>query len=321
MDHRVVANHIVSNCGNVNKDEKILVLCDASTEDIADLFVRESQLYTEYVSKLVIPVAKAHGEEPPIDARELMLQSDLILSLCKYSLAHSQARIDAGKAGARFLSMPLYSWDLLNDPAMLVDYRDQYTIVRKVADLFTTGSRVHVFSKSGTNITLDIRDRVGNCCPGFVMMAGDLGSPPDIEANVSPIENNSYGKVVIDGSITCPDLGLLSTDVILDVEGGMIKKISSSSKEYVAILEKIFIEHGSKSRVLAECGIGLNPKAKLTGSMLTDEGALGCLHFGFGSNYTVGGRNEVNFHLDFVFKEASLRIDETDVLINGDLVL
>ena len=58
----------------------------------------------------------------------------------------------------------------------------------------------------------------------------------------------------------------------------------------------------NKSRVLAELGIGFNKKAKLTGMMLTDEGSAGNIHFGFGSNYTVGGKNKVSFHIDIVVK-------------------
>jgi leucyl aminopeptidase (aminopeptidase T) len=73
----------------------------------------------------------------------------------------------------------------------------------------------------------------------------------------------------------------------------------------------------SKKRILAEIGVGLNPIAKLTGTMLTDEGALGCVHFGFGSNYTTGGINRINFHLDFVIKEPSLFIDKKPIIING----
>jgi leucyl aminopeptidase (aminopeptidase T) len=51
--------------------------------------------------------------------------------------------------------------------------------------------------------------------------------------------------------------------------------------------------------------------------MLTDEGALGCVHFGLGSNYTVGGLNKVDFHLDFVFRDASLSVDGKQLINLG----
>jgi len=33
------------------------------------------------------------------------------------------------------------------------------------------------------------------------------------------------------------------------------------------------------------------------------------MHVGFGSNIALGGRNEINFHLDFVFYSHELYID------------
>jgi leucyl aminopeptidase (aminopeptidase T) len=72
--------------------------------------------------------------------------------------------------------------------------------------------------------------------------------------------------------------------------------------------------------VLAECGVGLNPDAELTGSMLTDEGTNGTMHFGFGSNATVGGQNDVSFHLDVVFREATLEIDGSPILEHGEVL-
>jgi len=54
--------------------------------------------------------------------------------------------------------------------------------------------------------------------------------------------------------------------------------------------------------------------------MLTDEGSLGSIHLGFGSNYTVGGKNKVNFHLDFIVKRPDVVIDNKLYLIkNGKL--
>ena len=51
--------------------------------------------------------------------------------------------------------------------------------------------------------------------------------------------------------------------------------------------------------------------------MLTDEGASGTMHFGFGSNITVGGLNDVPFHLDFVLKNPSIFVDNNLVIKNG----
>lgn len=309
--------NIIFNCGGLKQDDHVLIICDTSTREIADAFLSCAISVNPNVKLMEIPDLPNHGAEPVGYAKEAMCRASLILSLCRYSLAHSRARLDSSLMGARFLSLPLYDWSLLEDECLRIDYSAQAARVRKFADAFTAGQKIQVTTEAGTNIRLGITGRNGNYCPGLVKDAGDLGSPPDIEANVSPIENSAEGVVVVDGSITMPGFGLLVTPVELVVRSGKVVEFRSENADYVKRLNLIFGEIDSLRRVVAECGVGLNPAAKLTGSMLTDEGALGCVHFGLGSNYTVGGLNRVNFHLDFVFRDASLAVDGQQLLKLG----
>jgi leucyl aminopeptidase (aminopeptidase T) len=247
-----------------------------------------------------------------------MARSDVIFGLTWFSLAHTRARSQACAAGARYLSLPEYSLKLLADPAVTVDYRERAPIVRRFADAFTSGERVRVVTELGTDVQLDIRGRTGNYCPGFVERAGELGSPPDIEANVSPVEDASEGTVVVDGSIPCAEIGLLRTPLRMEIRNGSIVSFESDDPKLVATIKDVFARANSnRAYVLAECGVGLNTAAQLTGVMLTDEGAADCMHFGFGSNSTVGGRNIVSFHLDFVFRNPNLFVDGKQYLDRG----
>ena len=235
------------------------------------------------------------------------------------SMAHTAARQAACAVGARYLSLPDYTRALLEDPALMVDFRAQAPIVRRIADSFTAGSFARVRSPGGTDLCVDIRGRIGNFCPGFVTEPGELGSPPDIEANVSPIEDHSEGVAVIDGSIPYPGFGLLPEPIALYVQQGRIVRFEGDS-QITARLEKLFRSAGSeKALILAELGVGLNPLATLTGVMLADEGASGCIHFGFGSNVTVGGMNDIPFHLDFVFRAGSVVVDDRLIIESGRL--
>ena len=317
--HYSAIKYILEACCAIVPTDHVLILCDENTEDIATIFYKESCNFSKQVNLLKIPKMQSHGKEPNDMVVESMCSSTLIISICTYSLAHSQARMKSSNVGARFLSLPLYSWELLEDNCIFADYKSQSSLVRYFSDAFTAGNCIHVTSSIGTDLTLDIGNRYGNYCPGFVANAGDLGSPPDIESNVSPIENKSNGRIVVDGSITCPEIGLLTTPVTLDVINGKVIKVSSDRSDYVNIIEKMLCELGSSKRVVAECGVGLNPLAKLTGSMLTDEGAIGCVHFGLGANNTVGGKNKVDFRLDFVLREPNLIIDNTLMIKEGDI--
>jgi leucyl aminopeptidase (aminopeptidase T) len=111
-------------------------------------------------------------------------------------------------------------------------------------------------------------------------------------------------------------IGVLDEPVILWVEDGLLREWEGSAKVLDALLA-LFAGRSPKARVLAECGLGMNPRAKLRGLMLTDEGAAGGVHFGFGSNATVGGLNAVDFHLDFCTRKATLTADGRTILDDG----
>jgi len=313
-----VASYLLAHCGALKAGERLLIIGDETTQGLLEYFVVSAQGLGAIVETVAIRVASRHGIELDDEIASRLLQADLVIALTLKSIAHTRARLSLNARGGRFLSLPGYTRALFEDPAIMVDYHAQLPLTRSVSNAFSMGRKVRVRSKVGTDIWLNILGREGNCCPGFVNEQFGLGSPPDIEANVSPIEDDSEGVVAVDGSVTTDELGLLETPIFLHVKGGKIVRFESENAEYVRLCETIFSRVGSPlAYVLAECGVGLNPLARLTGNMLTDEGMLGCVHFGFGSNSTVGGLNDVPFHLDFVIRNASLCVDDVPLLTDG----
>lgn len=310
--------HLLTHCGGLAGGERALLIVDATTRGLARRFSDAAAAIGARMEVVEIPVADRHGIEPPPDVAAAGSGRALVLGLTRMSLAHTQARRGWCAGGTRYLSLPGYSVDLLADPCITADYHQQHGITRAIADAFTAGARVRVTTAAGTDIRLRIEGREGNCAPGFVDHRYRMGSPPDIEANVSPIETASEGIAVIDGSVSCEEIGLLHTPITLRVANGRIDAVGGADRRVVEEVNGLFARVGDdRARVLAECGVGLNPKAHLTGQMLTDEGTLGCVHFGFGSNITVGGANDVPFHVDFVCRDASLWIDDLHVLDRG----
>ena len=315
-------DHLLRHCGGLVADESLVIVCDTSTRDLAELFAQRARPLTRHVGLHQVAEMEIHGQEPPVAIAGAMLEADLILGMTRMSMAHTQARLAASNCGARYLSMPDYDLPLLQNPAVTTDYHASASRVRRFADALDAGTRVHVTTERGTDIEMNIGGRTANFCPGYVDTPGALGSPPDIETNISPIETDSYGIIVVDGSIPCREIGLLSTPVTLDVRDGKIRDITTANDALYTCLTDLFARVGSANAyILGECGIGLNPAAELTGHMLTDEGAFGGVHFGFGSNSTVGGTNEVPFHLDFVLRNPTLTVDGEILIDTGDVVL
>ncbi len=320
MVFKEAVNHIVNNCTDINSDCKCLIIYDDSTKEIIKYFIEKLLSVSKCVYSEEIELSDRHGEEPSKRVVEKMLQVDLIFCITKYSLAHTNARKIANQMGIPFLSMPEYNKELLKCDAIKEDYKSNLKIVEKVSKKLTKGNKIIVTSDSGTRLELSIEGRRGNSCPGFVNKKYLLGSPPDIEANVAPVEEKTEGIIVVDGSITHEKIGILKEPIILYINNGRMNQICCENKELESKLKAIMSKSNSKSYILGELGIGLNRQATLCGNMLVDEGTYGCVHFGFGSNWTIGGKNKVDFHLDFVIKKPTLTIDNQILIEKGEIL-
>lgn len=314
------AQTLVSFCGAVKPDERVLLIFDESTREIETYLTEAAQQATSNVEVVSMSIANMHGVEPPTAVVEAMERADVIFALTKYSLAHTQARFAATNRGARYLSLPQYGLAQLSRPSLDVDFTVWAEKGKILKDILDAGKQVHITTQAGTDLKLTIEGRVANWAPGFCDEPGMLGSPPDIETNVAPLETESTGTLVVDGSIPCEALGLLSGEVTVTLSGGSIQTIDGSAEG--TKLSRMFDEvPDPKQKVLAEFGIGLNPEARLCGLMLEDEGCLGTVHFGFGSNITIGGQNKTNFHLDMVIRKPTVEVDGKRIMEEGALLV
>ena len=310
---------LVGVCAGLQPGEEAMVISDETTREVGELIaVAAGRISAQVIHRVVEPL-RMHGEEPPDDIAAEMLENDVIFSVTRMSLAHSNARHMASKKGARYLSLPDYSLNLLSSQALQVNFRDLTPQAVLIAEIFTAGREVSVHTPLGTNMVLRIDGRQANACPGWCDGSGSLASPPDAETNIAPVEPFSQGMVVVDGSILCDEIGLLDTPINLDIVDGRITRVEGAVADQ---LEHVLNRLGHPgARVLAELGLGLNPKAKVCGIMLEDEGCLGTVHMGFGSNATIGGENSVPFHLDMIIRDAFLEVDGKTVMEAGQLLV
>lgn len=309
---------IVRNCGALRPTESALVVTDPDTRGLGDLFAEEARKVTPQVCHLTIPRLRIHGEEPPAAAADTMRHFDVIFGLTRMSMAHTRARLEAASRGARYLSLPDYSSGLLRGKALSTDFRTLTASADRLAGLFSRAKTLHLTTALGTDLRCVVRGRTGNSAPGWCSAPGGLASPPDAEANVAPLETESEGTIIVDGSIPCRELGLLRAPISLDVRKGRVVEMRGGRAD---TLKRVFDRvPDPKKFVVAEIGIGLNPRAKLRGHMLEDEGVLGTVHVGIGANIALGGRNSVPFHLDHVIGAPSLSLDGTAIMKDGRFV-
>jgi leucyl aminopeptidase (aminopeptidase T) len=303
---------LIYECGQLKQTERVVVICDPKTKNIAIDIVNRIENNNNSHCNLLEENIKIHGQEPTNKTAKAMLDADLIFGITSFSMAHTLARKCATDRGARYLSLPDYTLDVINSHAFEADFFQINTLCEKVCKSLSNKKTITVESKSGTFITLNIDGRSWNNASGLLLSAGSLGSPPDSEINIAPIESDTNGIIIVDGSIPIPEIGLLKSKEILTVQSGIV---SADNGVFSGLLNKIF-GNNIKNRIIGEFGIGFNEHAKLCGRMLEDEGSFGTCHFGIGSNSTIGGLNYADMHIDFVIKNPVISADGNVVFNN-----
>ncbi|HNZ08464.1 MAG TPA: leucyl aminopeptidase [Bacillota bacterium] len=304
----------------VKPGEDVVVVTDTEKLSIA---LKLTDALKEYGTDPTICVTfprKMHGEAPTDAVARAILGADVVFAPTTFSLAHSDARHQACKKGARWVNMPDYREEMLTKGGLLADFVGINPLVQKFADAFTNGNTVEVTTKLGTRIVTNIKGRLGRNQSGICTEKGSFGSPPDIETHVAMIEDSTEGVMIVDGSIPLPEIGVLDEPIVVHLKKGRITSIEGG--RHAKTIREIMAKHDDPSvYVAAELGIGMNPESHFNGAMLEDEGVAGTFHIGFGDNHGIGGLSNAPSHIDMVVNKPTVRIDGVVVMEDGEVLL
>ncbi|MFH0978505.1 MAG: aminopeptidase [Candidatus Woesearchaeota archaeon] len=197
--------------------------------------------------------------------------------------------------------------------AIDVDYGEMQRRASLIKQKLDNGNTVRVTSPAGTDVTIDISRKyaVANTANYDEPRSG--GNIPAGEVYIAPNGKGVDGRVVIDGSAKIKDQTILVREpIVLDVSRGEITSIKGG--EEAELLEKTLCAAEKKNpagtRRIGELGIGINPNAKIMGPNLINEKTLGTAHIAIGSNEWFGGSVYSSTHLDQVFRNPTIYIDD-----------
>lgn len=311
------AKKVIKECAQTKPGETVLIITDTEIDFGISAALASAALY-EGADPLIAVMTprKGHAEEPSDNLREAMLQSDVIVTPTSKTLFHTKATRDACDAGARVLSMTGALPRTLMRGAVTADFEKIEPICRKLADRLTEGETIRLTTPGGTDLTASIKGREGQFEPGITRNKGDLVGVPDIEANITAVEDTTEGVFVVD--VTATDFGFVDQPIRIEVKNGKAVSIEGGviAERLKALLESA---NDPNQYFVAEFGFGLNDKAELQGRIIEDESALGTAHIALGDNITLGGVNEAPFHIDLIMKDPTVTIDD-QVVIEKDEV-
>jgi len=326
----------------VKEGEKILVVTDVPTIEewiskdsikIADALKRA--LLAKMVSEIAAenfpsckvdffayPSVGRHGAYPGKEVEERMKAADVVVAITTYSLTHTDARVNACKAGARVASMPWFLAEMFYPGGpMAADYREIERLSKKIADLLTSAEEARVTSPKGTDITMSLKGRAGIIDAGILNERGSFGNLPSGEAFCAPVEGTANGKVVVEPGWYSD----LKEEMILVFKNGYVTEIIGGGRvgDYFRNLLDFSknIEPYVSRRNLAELGVGTNPNAKRPDNVLEAEKIKGTVHIAIGDNSHIGGRVSSDIHQDFIIPRPTLTLDGKVVIKNGEILV
>jgi|SRR3989338_3596530 len=308
-------NIALKKCLGLKKDESFLVVTDGKLFDIGKEFLEAAKRITKKTKLIKIQIPKVHGTEPSKEAANEMLNYDAEILITTKSLSHTNARINACKSGARIVTMPGITKEIL-ERAIDIDYSKLMKVHERLGGIIDKGKRVKITTELETslNFSIDGRKAFGRDS-GLFTKKGSFGNLPTGEIFVAPVEGTANGVYAVDASFA--SIGKLKKPINVFVEDGNAVKIEGcKAKE----LEKMLDSVGKGARNIAEFGIGTNEKAKITGNILEDEKAIGTCHVALGNNIGFGGKVNVQLHLDGIIKNPTITVDNKKILDNGKFV-
>lgn len=301
----------------VKTSEKILLIFDDSTKEIADAFLNASiQLDLNLRLKHMKPTG-GHGKEPGTEIADLMKKFPVVIAPTRFSLTHTKAVREANNAGSRVATLPGIDALVFVD-GLKADPLDLKTTGESWQKVLRKNHKIHIESTKGTDIEFSIGMYPVMNDDGCLFEKGIYGNLPAGEVFVAPDPGTAAGTLVIDGTIGGLAWHKNSPPATLILKDGAI---STFEGKRAKSLEETLGRFGGKSRVLAEFGIGTNRYLKMTGNLLGDEKIKGTVHVAFGNNRNMGGDNDVQIHIDCLIIKPDLYIDKKPAMKNGEWLI
>ncbi len=319
-------------------DEKILIVGDNGLENKRVTPVLSGAYYLAAKSlninaKLVLQDAKTRGgdaDDEVIAALTNLEEKNLIFVNMSDKLGYLK---DLGKSFRKFCEKKKHRFisssslgDLPTEmikeiiEAIDIDYKPLQAIHQRINQVLLEGNEINVTTKAGTNLYYNIEGMKAISVDGNYQLLGTGGNLPAGEVYIPSNGKKVEGKVVIDtSSRTRQHTMLIKEPITLKIEEGTITEINGGEEakkldETLKWAAELSTHPKSVYRV-GEFGIGLNPKAKIIGSILVDEKVLGTSHIGIGSSYWFGGNIYSIIHLDQVFRNPEIVVDGKKLII------
>jgi aminopeptidase len=322
------ARNAVNVCLRIQPNEKVTIITDDATREIAASLVRELETvgapYRAWILEELAP-------RPLTDLPQEIMDD----------LESSQVSIFAVQAQANELRSRMQMTDVVNRrkirhahmvninhqimlEGMRADFLKVDRISSKVVETVQRAKQVRAKTPAGTDLTADLSPDYRWLKTSGIISPDKWGNLPGGEVFTTPGEVN--GTFVIDGVVgdwLCAKFGSLRENPLtIHVKGNRLTDAHSTNRE----LEDDFWRYthtDENSDRVGEFAIGTNIELKdVIGQILQDEKYPG-IHIAFGNPYGAhtGAKWDSSTHIDVVGRNFDIWVDEAQIMRNGQFLL
>jgi leucyl aminopeptidase (aminopeptidase T) len=321
---------VVDVCMSVEQDDVVTIICDDEHREqaaaVAEVVVERGGWPVLMNNETQVRRGRADVRfpmAPPRNLHRAMVASDEVIIVTNLEWANRFAHVNAVKetcaANGKIASIEdgMGGWDLSVD--------DIHRAIRRAKDAIAAlegKRRVRVTTALGTDFTVSIEGRPAlEVTP--IKKRGQMMGPVPLWAEVAfaAVEDFTRGTAVVDGVMLGIGLpGQVEEPIRWTLEGGKCTNIEGGAE---ADRLRQAIDGVENADVVGEFAFGTSDKAPF-GSP-SEKGRVGTVHLALGDNHNAypGGQNVSSLHLDGVFLNATMLIEDdgTHILRDGEWVL
>jgi aminopeptidase len=322
------ARNAVNVCLRVQPDEKVCVITDEATIEIAAAIVHElERLGAPYYAWVLEDLAPRPLKDLPkeiLDDLETSQVSIFAVWAQKNELHTRMQMTDVvNRRKIRHAHMVNINRQIMLE-GMRADFEKVDRLSAKVVAMVRKAKRVRAKTSAGTDLTADLNPNYRWLKTSGIISPEKWGNLPGGEIFTTPGEVN--GTFVIDGVVgdyLCTKFGNLEeTPLTVRMKGNRLTEAHSKNRELEDDFWKYTHTDGNSNRV-GEFAIGTNIDLKnVIGQILQDEKYPG-VHIAFGNPYGAhtGAEWDSSTHIDVVGRKFNIWVDDEQIMQDGKFLV
>jgi aminopeptidase len=322
------AHNAVNVCLRIQPQERVCVITDEATSEIAAAMVAElEKLGAPYHAWIIEELAARPLVDMPREILDDLDQSQVSIFAVQAQTNELRSRIQmtdvVNRRKIRHAHMVNINKQIMME-GMRADFQRVDRLSQKVVEMVRKASKIQAKTAAGTDLTADLNPNYKWLKTSGIISAEKWGNLPGGEIFTTPGEVN--GTFVIDGVVgdyLCAKFGdLVHNPLTIRMKENRLIEVHSENRELESEFWKYTHTDVNSDRV-GEFAIGTNIDLKhVIGQILQDEKYPG-IHIAFGNPYGAhtGADWDSTTHIDVVGRNFNIWVDAEQIMQDGKFLL